>query len=63
MGRKDEAAGYTGSWKHKSLISEIYGVRSWQILIVGKIFGHGPPKENIKVGNGFQYLHSSGHLV
>lgn len=53
MGRKDEAAGYTGSWKHKSLISEIYGVRSWQILIVGKIFGHGPPKENIKVDNGF----------
>lgn len=22
-------------------------------MIVGKIFGHGPPKENIKEGNGF----------
>lgn len=50
-GRKDEAAGYTGSWKHKSMILEVYGVRAWQISIVGKIFGYGPAKENIKVGN------------
>lgn len=52
-GRKDEAAGYTGSWKHKSLSLEVYGVRAWQISIVGKTFGYDPAKENIKVGNDF----------
>lgn len=32
-------------------------------LIVGKIFGYGPAKENIKVGSDFRCPHSSGHLV
>lgn len=50
---KDEAAGYTGSWKHKNLSLEVYGVRAWQILIVGKTFRYDPAKENIKVGNDF----------